>query len=223
MVSALESKALLTEVTNDAADTAQWMLRRTSGTWESRRLQLLDTVPGVIGYYSEGTAALAADYYDDARSAADTSTRYGAELIVLDRTVKIRRGIAWASSPLSVDDDVAAAGRLAELVQSEATRPYRDTILTNQRRDPDAIGYRRYVGSGACGFCRMVADKGAVYMEATAYFAAHDNCKCTAGPVFRGGQQGPEASALQYIASSRRRTPAEKAKLRGYLAEYFPD
>lgn len=223
MVTALESKRELTLVTEDAADTAQWMLRRSSGSWESRRLQLLDTVPGVIGYYSEGTSALAVDFYDDARAAVRDSTRYGAEPVVLDRTVKIRRGIAWASEPLSLADDAAAVGRLVELVQSEVVRPYRDTILTNQQRDPAAVGFRRYTGSGACGFCRMLADKGAVYREASAYFAAHDTCKCTAGPVFRGGAQGPTANAMQYIASRRRRTPAENAKLRDYIGEYFPD
>lgn len=223
MVTALQSKRDLRVLTEDAADTADWMLRRTSGKWESRRLQLLDTVPGVIGYYSEGSAALAVDFYDDARADAEEATRFAAEGVIVDRTVKIRRGVAWASEPLSVADEAAAAARIVELVQSEVVRPYRDTILTNQTRDPAAIGYQRYTGGNACGFCRMLAAKGAVYMEGSAYFAAHDTCKCTAGPVFRGGQQGPEASAMQYIASGRRRTPAEKKKLREYIAEYFPD
>lgn len=223
MVKARESKRLLSVVTDDAADTARWMLRRSSGSWESRRLQLLDTVPDVVAYYSEGSAALAVDLYEDERAAARSAGRFVAEPVILDRTVKIRRGVAWATFPLSKGDDQAATLRLVELVQSETVRPYRDTILTNQRGDAAAVGWRRYTSAGACGFCRMAADKGAVYRDDTAYFAAHDNCRCTAGPVFRGGLAGPEASAIQYIASGRRRTPAQKKALREYVQTYFPD
>ncbi len=223
MVSARESSSQLAALADDSVDTVQWMLRRTSGAWESRRLQLLDTVPGMIGYYSEGSAALAVDYYNDERSKIRQPQRYAAEPVILDRTVRIRRGIAWASTPLEVDDEAAAAARFAELMRSEMVRPYRDTMLTNRKSDPACIGWQRITSPSACGFCRMAAAKGAVYKESTASFAAHDNCKCTCSPVFRGGAVGPEASVEQYIAAKRRRTPAEKARLRDYIATYFPD
>src|SRR5690606_36981699 len=112
LVTALESKAELAVLTGDAADTADWMLRRTSGRWESRRLQLLGTVPDVVGYYSEGSAALAADFYDDSRAAVRAPGRFMASAVVLDRTVKIRRSIAWAADPLSTDDVDSAVARL---------------------------------------------------------------------------------------------------------------
>lgn len=220
----LESKAQLTTLADDAEETARWMVRRTSGSWESRRLQLLDTVPEVTAFYSEGSAALAADFYDDARSAVRAETTFVASPVVLDRTVKIRRGVAWASFPLSVDDWDAAEARMAQLVRSEMSRPYRDTIITNRRRDPQAVGWKRIArGARSCGFCRMLADRGAVYKETTATFAAHDDCMCTAAPVFRGGEVGPEASTAQYVASKRRRTAKEKAFLRDYLAGNYPD
>src|SRR5690606_26345847 len=134
MVTPLESKAQLTVLGDDAVDTVRWMLRRSSGSWESRRLQLLDTVPDVAAYYSEGSAALATDLYDDMR--VGVKGRHAAVPVVLDRTVRIRRGVAWASEPLSVDDDVLAADRLAVLMRSEMTRPYRSTIIENRRADP---------------------------------------------------------------------------------------
>lgn len=218
----LESKAQLTLLADDAEDTVRWMVRRTNGSWESRRLQLLDTVPGVTAFYSEGSAALAADFYDDARSGV--AGRYAAEAVVLDRAVKIRRGVAWASEPLSIDDAEAAAARMAQLVRSEMARPYRDTILTNRRQDKACVGWKRITrGAASCKFCRMLADRGAVYKEATANFAAHDDCMCTCAPVFRGGEVGPEASTIQYMASKRRRTAKEKAFLRDYLAGNYPD
>lgn len=222
MVTALESKALLTLLGDDAEDTVRWMLRRSSGRWESRRVQLLDTVPDVLSFYSDGSAALAADFYDDAR--AGVAGRFSAAPVVLDRTVKIRRGVVWASEPLSVDDDELAAARFAQLMRSEMARPYRDTILTNRKQDPQAVGWTRIArGSASCKFCRMLADRGAVYREATVRFAAHDDCMCTAAPVFKGGEVGPEASTVQYMASRRRRSPGERAFLRDYLDGNYPD
>lgn len=223
MVTALESKAQLTLLGDDAEDTVRWMLRRSSGQWESRRLQMLDTVPGVVGFYSEGSAVLAADFYDDSRTGVRASP-FSAAPVVLDRTVKIRRGVTWASEPLSVDDDELAAARFAQLMRSEMARPYRDTITTNRRQDPAAVGWTRITrGAKSCGFCRMLADRGAVYRKETATFAAHDDCMCTAAPVFAGRETGPEASVAQYMASKRRRTAKEKAFLRDYLAGNYPD
>lgn len=222
MVTAQESKRLLTLLGDDAEDQVRWMLRRSSGSWESRRLQLLDTVPDVVGFYSEGSSALAADFYDDARVGAPGS--YAASPVILDRTVKIRRGVAWASEPLSIDDDELAAARFAQLMRTEMARPYRDTILTNRKQDPACLGWKRITrGSKSCGFCRMLADRGAVYRKDTATFASHDSCMCTAAPVFKGGTVGPEADTVQYMASGRRRTPKERAFLRDYLAGNFPD
>lgn len=222
MVTAQESKQLLTLLGDDAEDQVRWMLRRSSGRWESRRLQLLDTVPEVVGFYSEGSSALAADFYDDARVGAPGS--YAASPVILDRTVKIRRGIAWASGPLSVDDDELAGARFAELMRTEMARPYRDTIITNRKQDPACVGWKRITrGSASCKFCRMLAARGAVYRKETATFASHDSCMCTAAPVFKGGEIGPEADTAQYMASKRTRSAKEKAFLRDYLAGNFPD
>lgn len=223
MVTALESKQLLTLLGDDAEDQVRWMLRRSSGAWESRRLQLLDTVPGVLAYYAEGSAALAADFYDDSRFGVAEGT-YSATPVILDRTVRIRRGVAWASEPLSIDDDELAAARFAELMRTEMARPYRDTIITNRKQDPACVGWKRITrGSKSCGFCRMLADRGAVYRKETATFASHDDCMCTAAPVFKGGEVGPEADTAQYMQSKRRRTPKEKAFLRDYIKGNYPD
>ena len=219
MVTALESKRQLVLLGDDAADTARWMVRRTSGRWESRRLQLLDTIPEVTAFYSEGSAALAADFYEDARSGVPGA--HSAVPVVLDRTVKIRRGVAWASEPLSVDDVEAAEARMALLVKSEMAKPYRDTIITNRKRDDACVGWKRIASGDACGFCKALAARGAVYRKDTAYFAAHDDCMCTCAPVFRGGETGPEADVMQYMASKRRRTAREKEQLRSYLASFY--
>lgn len=223
MVTALESKAALAVLGDAALDTVESALRRSSGSFESRRLLLLDSVPEVVGYYAEGSAALAADFYDEARADAGAAGRFSSELVLVDRTVKIRRGVAWASEPLAVDDEALAIARLTDVLRGEVARPYRDTIIGNRRADPQAAGWKRVASGSACSFCRMLAARGAIYREASVDFAAHNNCGCTAAPVFRGDMEGPEASVMQYMASRRRKTPAQRAQLRDYLAANFSD
>ncbi len=221
MPTASESRGALQLVTGAAVDTAVGVLASTTGSPEARRLALLDTVPELIGYFSEGSAALAVDFYEEERELAGVRGRvFTTELTLVDRTVKIRRGIAWAAQPLFDGAEDVSAQRLAEVVQLETARPYRDTILGNRRRDPEAVGWRRISGGG-CKFCSMLAAKGAVYRHDTARFAAHGKCHCTAQPVFGTNDTGEEASAMQYLASKRRRSPAERMALAAYLADNY--
>ena len=221
MVTALESKAALSLVADASVRDAQKLLSVVEGSFEERRLQLLDNVPGLISYYADGAAALAADFYDDERALWEVPD-YQAVPVVEDRVVKIRRAIAWASDPLQVDDFEMASSRLAEVVHLETARPYRDTILANRRADNKCIGWQRNT-TGGCKLCRMLADRGAVYKESTAQFAAHSHCKCTAQPVFLHGPDGPEASVIQYVASQRKRSPAHRKMVRDYLNANYED
>ena len=224
MPTPVESRAILQRLTDTAVEAGNDILVRLNGSPEVRRAALLESVPEMVGYYSDGSAALAADSYDEARELAGVASRYTADAVVLDRTVKLRRAIAWAAAPLLIDpDDVFATGkRLAEVISLDVARPFRDTITVNRRQDPASVGWKR-ITNKCCGFCRMLADRGAVYRESTARFAAHPHCDCSAAPVFTTGETGPEASAIQYMASKRKRTPAEKAELRDFLSLYYSD
>jgi len=219
MPTAQQSKQTLELLADAAVADANEILYSLSGTPDAQRYALLSTVPGLIDYYSDGSSALAADFYEDERDRY-VSGSFLAEPVVVDRTVKIRRAIAWASDPLFSADVEQAASRMAEVVQPEVVRPYRDTILANRRRDPASVGWMRLASPKACGFCKFLADRGAVYRKDTARFAAHENCMCTAVPVFDGSHVGPEASALQYVASKRKRTAAEKETIRWWVAHY---
>src|SRR5690242_11300985 len=165
MPTALESRAALTLVTGSAVSAVQQLLGSLTGSPESVRADLLDAVPAVIGYYADGSSALAADFYDDERERAAARGRFLAEPVVLDRGEKIGRAVAWAAKPL-FDGEGDTSARLAEVVQLETARPYRDTIVTNRQRDPQAAGWQR-IAAGGCSFCRMLAGRGAVYREST--------------------------------------------------------
>lgn len=220
MPTAAESRAALQLVTGAAVQTVRNVLLGTSGDPVARRLTLLNEVPDVVGYFAEGSAALAADFYDDERQRAGEPPGYSAQLIIPDRTLKIRRGIAWSAEPLFEGAEDQAAARLAEVVQIETARPYRDTITGNRQQDPQAVGWRRVASSG-CKFCLMLAGRGAVYRESSARFASHAHCHCTAEPVFRNNDTGEAASVMQYVASRRNRTAAQRAELRDYLNTYY--
>lgn len=60
----------------------------------------------------------------------------------------------------------------------------RETITGTVKADPRARGYQRVTSGNACDFCSMLADRGAVYGEASADFEAHDRCGCSAEPVY---------------------------------------
>jgi hypothetical protein len=194
------------------------LLPSLSGSPESMRGDLLDLTPSLITAYTDGSSALAADWNDDLREEVRPPRLDLAEPVIPDRAEKIGRMVAWASEPLfAPEPDVEqVALRLLPQVQKEIARPFRDTMVTNRRRDPSAIGWRRISSGTGCKFCRMLADKGAIFKESTARFAAHAHCHCTAAPVFEG-QDGPEASVMQYVASQRRRSEKDRARLREYL------
>lgn len=219
MPSALESRAALTLVTGAAVSAVSRLLGSLSGPAVDVRAGLLEGVPALIGYYCDGSSALAADFYDDERERAGARGRFLAEPVVLDRGEKIGRAVAWASSPL-LEGSGDVSGRLAQVVQLETARPYRDTITVNRARDPEATGWRR-VASGGCGFCRMLAGRGAVYRSTSARFASHSHCQCTAQPVFNG-DAGEEATVMQYVASKRRPSERDRETVRAYVAKNYP-
>lgn len=214
-----QARRALTLVTTAAVTDSQKLI---TGSADQARSALLSDLPDVVAYYSDGSAALAADHYDDLREASQARSRYTAEPVVDLRAEKIRRGAVWATEPLYLPepDTVLALSRLADVVQFETATPFRQTITKNARRDPDAVGWQRITGGG-CKFCRMLSGRGAIYKADTAHFAAHPNCGCSAAPVF-GGQHGEPASVMQYVASKRHRTPAQQQALRDYLAA-MPD
>lgn len=223
MPTASESRQALNLVASAAASDVQGLVASLPSSPEAARSILLEATPALVAYYSDGSSALAADFYDDERDAAGARGRFSAEPVIVDRGEKVARAIVWAAQPLFVPDlGATVTERLAPVVQLEVARPYRDTITANTRRDPASNGWRRIASGSGCKMCRMLSDRGAVYKEGTARFATHTNCHCSAAPVFNG-QDGEEASALQYLASSGRRSQKDKDRLREYLNRHYAD
>ena len=193
---------------------------------DASRSALLEAAPEVTAGYVLGSSALAADWYDELRDEARPRSRHLTVVPEWQRAEKYGRAIAWATEPLVADvvDLAEARTRLEMVTEYEVFDGFTTTVDTNVRADRDAAGWQRHAQPGACKFCLMLADRGAVYRkESTGRFAAHTSCRCTASPVFQGGTSGPEASAVQYVASKRRTTAKDRERVRAYLNTNYPD
>ena len=168
---------------------------------------------GVV--YGPAAGALAADWYDELRLEKDIPGRFLARVVepVLDHVDQSAR---WAVGPLfseTPDFGLAlnnAEGELQKIIADTG----RGSVIDSSLADPRAQGWQRSA-SGGCGFCRMIAARGAVYSESTVRFGSHPNCKCTAVPAF----QGEPLPVSEYQPSATQATPADRARTRQWMAE----
>lgn len=196
---------------------------------------VLDTLAGalplILPPFYDAAGSLAASWYEELRDESRPSVAYEPEIISAANAEWIERELRAdfeaAARLVEQDMDALAAQLIAEaeaLVQKEVARGFRDTIDGNTRADSEAIGWSRHTRPGACKFCKMLARDSVVYRrEQSARFAAHTTCHCVARPEFANGEHGPEADVYQYLASQRTRTEQERAALREYLNQKYPD
>lgn len=105
----------------------------------------------------------------------------------------------------------------AGVAQRHAANGGRETVLATAEADPITMGWRRVIVGDTCSFCRMLADRGAVYASNTVRFSAHDNDDCVAEPAIAG----EPVNLAQYTASKRSVTQAEKDRLKQFLHEEY--
>lgn len=197
---------------------------------ESRSL-LFAATPLIVSDYIDGSAALALDWFEELREAAEPPTPYRPVPLTLVTEEQVSTSVAVATKPLyeietGVDRDPAEAfGQAVTNLEIEIQRlvaaGFWDTMTGNATADPDAVGWQRFARAGACKFCTMLADRGAVYSEASVHFAAHGNCSCVVGQSY--DPSAPRANVMQYVASRRNRSEADRARLREYLNQHYAD
>ncbi|HEY4268307.1 MAG TPA: hypothetical protein VGM94_08965 [Galbitalea sp.] len=141
---------------------------------------LRDLLPSVIDGYGPVAASIAADWYDTYREQAGAPKRFTAiPGDIADSGTQAL--IGWATA--TATNDQTFEGFILAGSQRRMANFSRLTVTGSSTADPSARGWQR-VGVGECDFCAMLLGRGAVYSEATADFAAHDNCHCGAEPVF---------------------------------------
>lgn len=184
-------------------------------TAEAAREALQDILPSLVALYGAAAATLSADWYDDIRDTDGARGRFTAIPAEVDPATAGTTELAgWGVGPLfQAEPDWDSARSLVQGgLQRRITNASRETITGSSVADPAADGWQR-VGSGECAFCDMLIGRGAVYSEASADFASHDHCACSATPAF-GGQPRPVRA---YTPSKRNITDADRARVRDYL------
>lgn len=202
---------LSTLASNDLS--ALW--RQVSTAVEARDA-LRDVLPALVETYGAAAATLAADWYDDLRDKQGVGGRFFAIPAELGDmgTDELAR---WGVSPLFAEDpDFAAARVLVDGgLQRRIANASRLTVTGSSLADPRATGWQR-TGNGSCAFCAMLIGRGAVYSEASADFAAHDHCDCSAIPAF----EGSPVPVKPYTPSARTGSDADRARARAFIASH---
>lgn len=188
------------------------------------REALKDLVPDVAVKYGDAAAALAMDYYEFAREAAEVPGMFIPTPAALPPPERFDQSIRWAVGSIVGEDPTfkGLAARLGGSISRAVTDVATDTLVGATHSDGRARGWSRILEPGACPFCRMLSDRGAVYRSSTVRFASHDNCRCSVAPEFAVGRDDREVSEVPYVASRRTSSDADRKRVRDYLAANYP-
>lgn len=176
------------------------------------RAALHDLLPALIETYGAAAATLAANWYDEHRAQAEVPGGFVAAPVDIPDP-GAHALVGWAANTAS--DALTFRTLILGGSQRRIANYSRATVTGASVADPKATGWQR-VGSGECGFCRMLIGRGAVYRQASADFASHDSCRCSAVPAW-GGRPAP---VRRYTPSERGVTDAERALARKWVAEH---
>jgi hypothetical protein len=150
-------------------------------------------INGLIAEHYSMTSAQAVQYYTNARVLAGAGhiavPRQTADMGYVGR-VTDAMGPGQFFHYLKENEPPAASAMARDGMSGASTRMImmggRDTVTGATAVDPFAEGWERVIQPGSCGFCAMLAGRGAVYKESTVDFRAHDSCHCVARAVFKG-------------------------------------
>lgn len=180
----------------------------------SARQALGDTLPEIVALYGSAAGAIAADWYDETRLAAEVEGRFQAIVADLPDLGRTEALAGWAvATGTTVESTLALVqGGLQRIIADVG----RETVTNSAVADPRARGWQRSA-SGGCSFCQMIASRGAVFTQSSVVFASHDHCKCVAVPVW-GGLELPVKA---YTPTLRNVTDADRARVREYVRTHF--
>lgn len=156
----------------------------------------------MIDQYGLATGTLAAEWYD------------------LNRDL-LKVGGGWSGASLqdpNVDTGPLIGGSVKEFVTTESIlsgiqagmglrvqQAANGTLMDSAFRDKQALGWGRVTSAGCCGFCAMLAGRGATYRtRQTATFAPHSHCRCQALPLWKADPTGESMRSREDTISTRR-------------------
>lgn len=174
---------------------------------------LRDILPALIDTYGAAAGTLAADWYDELRDKVGPPGRFTA--IPADiKDAGAQSLVGWAVNEAT--DLTSMQALVLGGMQRRIANFSRSTITGSSVADPSSVGWKR-IGGGACAFCQMLIGRNETYSEATADFASHDHCSCSAYPLIKGAEP---IDVKDYVQTTRNITDADRARVREYIASH---
>lgn len=218
MSAAGDYRAGIDELVKLASTDLDVLWRRVSSAAEAGDA-LASILPDLVQTYGSAAGTLAAEWYEDVRAMVvdDPFRAIVADLPDVGRTNSLAE---WSTQPLRQPepDDAAALARLKGGMQRIIANAGRETVMGSAIADPASAGWKRLASSMACGFCRMLADRGAVYSHRSVDFGAHDHCGCMAIPEF--GSAGDAIFTTRKPSKRRVVSDAQRASTKRWMAEH---
>jgi hypothetical protein len=146
---------------------------------------ITDAYPSLIDPYLNASGELTSQWYAEQPAAPVASGASGFIPIPAPLIPKERLAISARWAMLQRKPAAALSNSSTRAVFDQS----RLTVIDNTRRE--RVKWARYASANACGFCRLLATRGAVYGSSSRALKAHDACKCLAVPVRTGIYKPP--------------------------------
>jgi len=149
-------RALLTEVEGMDQDRAKRVL--------------FQAFPALLDPYAVASSEISASFYEEVRSAAGVGGSFAADTLDGVEAPRWNGLVGFATQPAMFEQAASAlmfsilAGGLTSVLSEVAA----DTIYGNAANDPASPRFQRVPKPGCCGFCGMLASRGAAYSSEAA-------------------------------------------------------
>jgi hypothetical protein len=132
---------------------------------ERSKAVLFEAFPEVFNPYAAASSAVSASFYEEVRAAANVGGSFTAETLDSVDTERWGSLVGAGTQPRMLEQGASSlmfqflAGGLTSILSTMAA----DTIYGNAQKDPVKTGFQRIPKPGCCGFCGMLASRGAAY------------------------------------------------------------
>lgn len=168
----IEFQQLLTGLTNELSGDVVQLLSRLGRLDQEELLAFItDAYPDLLQPYIAAAADATVTWYEEQPAKKKTFTPTPAEAPPLKELAIAGRWAMLQGNPIT-----AMQGTATRSVFSAS----RDTVITNTLREN--VRWARHASAGACGFCKILATRGAVYRSQQSAKKSHNHCHCLAVP-----------------------------------------
>jgi hypothetical protein len=130
---------------------------------ERTKAVLFEAFPEVFNPYAAATSAVSASFYEEVRAAADVKGSFAAETLDTVEAPRWNGLVGFGTRSLEQSGTALMYSLLSGGLTSILSTMAADTIYGNAQKDPVTARFQRIPKAGCCGFCGMLASRGADY------------------------------------------------------------